>query len=86
MNDFSAFLICRFRSIDAWWKLDRRGEAVDMLNDALRYRNRYRLLGEDVHLQSGQMCGNFPQTYSMAGLILRAVRLSRSWEDGYWRV
>ena len=29
--------------------------------------------------------GNFPQTYSMAGLILTAMRLSRSWEDRYWR-
>ena len=80
----SAFLICRFWLIDAWWKLDRREEAVDMFNDALRYRNRYGLLAEDVHLQSGEMCGNFPQTYSMAGLILTAMRLSRSWEDRYW--
>ncbi|MGA3138156.1 MAG: glycoside hydrolase family 15 protein, partial [Xanthobacteraceae bacterium] len=65
----SAFLICRFWLIDAWWKLDRREEAIDMFNDALRYRNRYGLLAEDVHLQTGEMCGNFPQTYSMAGLI-----------------
>jgi len=80
----SAFLICRFWLIDVWWKLDRREEAVDMFNDALRYRNRYGLLAEDVNLQSGQLCGNFPQTYSMAGLILTAMRLSRSWEDRYW--
>ena len=80
----SAFLICRFWLIDAWWKLDRREEAIDMFNDALRYRNRYGLLAEDVHLQTGEMCGNFPQTYSMAGLILTAMRLSRSWEDRYW--
>src|SRR3984885_3282304 len=80
----SAFLICRFWLIDAWWKLDRREEAIDMFNDALRYRNRYGLLAEDVHLQTGEMSGNFPQTYSMAGLILTAMRLSRSWEDRYW--
>jgi GH15 family glucan-1,4-alpha-glucosidase len=80
----SAFLICRFWLIDAWWKLGRREKAIDMFNDALRYRNRYGLLAEDVHLQSGQLCGNFPQTYSMAGLILTAMRLSRSWEDRYW--
>ncbi|HKM88516.1 MAG TPA: glycoside hydrolase family 15 protein [Xanthobacteraceae bacterium] len=80
----SAFLICRFWLIDAWWKLNRREEAIGMFNDALRYRNRYGLLAEDVHLQSGEMCGNFPQTYSMAGLILTAMRLSRSWEDRYW--
>jgi GH15 family glucan-1,4-alpha-glucosidase len=80
----SAFLICRFWLIDVWWKLDRREKAIDMFNDALRYRNRYGLLSEDIHPQSGQLCGNFPQTYSMAGLILTAMRLSRSWEDRYW--
>jgi len=80
----SAFLICRFWLIDVWWKLERREEAVDMFNDALRYRNRYGLLAEDVYLQSGELSGNFPQTYSMAGLILTAMRLSRSWEDRHW--
>jgi GH15 family glucan-1,4-alpha-glucosidase len=80
----SAFLICRFWLIDAWWKLDRREKALDMFTDALRYRNRYGLLAEDVYLKTNQLCGNFPQTYSMAGLILTAMRLSRSWEDRYW--
>jgi GH15 family glucan-1,4-alpha-glucosidase len=80
----SAFLICRFWLIDAWWKLGRREDAVEMFNDALQYRNRYGLLAEDVHLKTGEACGNFPQTYSMAGLILTAMRLSRSWEDRYW--
>ena len=56
-----------------------------MFVDALRYRNRYGLLAEDVHPQTGELWGNFPQTYSMAGLILTAMRLSRSWEDRYWR-
>jgi GH15 family glucan-1,4-alpha-glucosidase len=80
----SEFLVCRFWLIDAWWKLDRRGAAIDMFTDALRYRNRYGLLAEDVHLNTKKLCGNFPQTYSMAGLILTAMRLSRSWEDRYW--
>jgi GH15 family glucan-1,4-alpha-glucosidase len=80
----SAFLICRFWLIDAWWKLDRREKALDMFTDALRHRNRYGLLAEDVYLKTNQLWGNFPQTYSMAGLILTAMRLSRSWEDRYW--
>ena len=80
----SEFLVCRFWLIDVWWKLGRREEAIDMFKDALRYRNRYGLLAEDIHLESGRLCGNFPQTYSMAGLILTAMRLSRSWEDRYW--
>ncbi len=79
------FLICRFWLIDAWWALGRRDEARDLFVDALQYRNRYGLLAEHIHMQTGALWGNFPQTYSMAGLILTAMRLSRSWEDRYWR-
>src|SRR6478672_5854665 len=81
----SAFLICRFWLIDAWWWLGRHEEARDLFIDALGYRNRYGLLSEDIHPQTGELWGNFPQTYSLAGLILTAMRLSRSWEDRYWR-
>jgi len=81
----TAFLICRFWLIDAWWSLGRREEARDLFLDALKHRNRYGLLSEDVDPQSGALWGNFPQTYSMAGLILTAMRLSRNWEDRYWR-
>jgi GH15 family glucan-1,4-alpha-glucosidase len=80
----SSFFVCRFWLIDAWWKLGRREQALEMFTDALSYRNRYGLLAEDVHLQTGELWGNFPQTYSMAGMILTAMRLSRSWEDRYW--
>jgi GH15 family glucan-1,4-alpha-glucosidase len=81
----TAFLICRFWLVDAWWSLGRHEEARDLFLDALAHRNRYGLLSEDVDPQSGALWGNFPQTYSMAGLILTAMRLSRSWEDRYWR-
>ena len=81
----AAFLTCRFWLIDAWWWLGRREEARDLFVDALGYRNRYGLLAEDIHPQTGQLWGNFPQTYSMAGLILTAMRLSRTWEDRHWR-
>ncbi len=81
----AAFLICRYWLIDAYWALGRREEARDLFVDSLQYRNRYGLLSEDIHLQNGELWGNFPQTYSMAGLVLTAMRLSRSWEDRYWR-
>jgi GH15 family glucan-1,4-alpha-glucosidase len=81
----TAFLICRFWLVDAWWSLGRREEARDLFRDALRHTNRYGLLSEDVDPATGVLWGNFPQTYSMAGLILTAMRLSRSWEDRYWR-
>jgi GH15 family glucan-1,4-alpha-glucosidase len=81
----TAFLICRFWLIDAIWAIGRRDEARDMFVDALKLRNRYGLLSEDVHPVTGKLWGNFPQTYSMSGLILTAINLSRSWGDRYWR-
>ena len=81
----TAFLICRFWLIDALWDIGRREEARDMFVDALRLRNRYGILSEDVHPVTGKLWGNFPQTYSMSGLIMTAIKLSRSWGDRYWR-
>jgi GH15 family glucan-1,4-alpha-glucosidase len=81
----TAFLICRFWLIDAMWAIGRRDEAHDMFIDALKLRNRYGLLSEDVHPVTGKLWGNFPQTYSMSGLILTAINLSRSWGERYWR-
>jgi hypothetical protein len=53
--------------------------------DALRHCNRYGLRSEDIHPQTGAEWSNFLQTYSMAGMILTAMRLSRSREDRCWR-
>jgi GH15 family glucan-1,4-alpha-glucosidase len=79
------FLVCRFWLIDALAALGRREEARERFQDALTLRNSYGLLAEDIHPQTGALWGNFPQTYSMAGIILSAMRLSQSWEDRYWR-
>jgi GH15 family glucan-1,4-alpha-glucosidase len=80
----NAFLVCRFWLIDAWAKLGRREEARALFDAALATRNHYGLLSEDAEMRGGRLWGNFPQTYSMAGLITSAMRLSRSWEDRYW--
>ena len=61
-----------------------REEARDRFKDALALRNHYGLFAEDINPQTGALWGNFPQTYSMAGLILSAMRLSKSWEERYW--
>jgi GH15 family glucan-1,4-alpha-glucosidase len=79
------FLVCRFWLVDALAALGRREEARARFEDALALRNCYGLLAEDIHPQTGALWGNFPQTYSMAGVILSAMRLSQSWEDRYWR-
>ena len=47
----------------------------------LAQRNRLGLLSEGIHVETGQLWGNFPQTYSMVGLVDAAMKLSRSWEE-----
>ena len=81
----TAFLICRFWLVDALWAIGRKEDAREMFIDALKLRNSYGLMSEDVHPVTKELWGNFPQTYSMAGIILSAIRLSKSWEDRYWR-
>ena len=55
----AAFLTCRFWLIDAWWWIGRRREARDLFVDALQHRNRYGLLAEDIHPQTGRIVGQF---------------------------
>ena len=47
----------------------------------LACRSRLGLLSEDVNPETGELWGNFPQTYSMVGIINVARRLSRTWEE-----
>jgi GH15 family glucan-1,4-alpha-glucosidase len=80
----NAFLVCTFWYIDALASVGRREEALEIFNNLLARRNHVGLLSEDVDPRSGELWGNFPQTYSQVGLILSAMRLSRSWEEGLW--
>jgi pentatricopeptide repeat protein len=77
----NAFNICTFWYIDALASIGRVDEARDLFENMLSMRNPLGLLSEDIDPQSGALWGNFPQTYSMAGIINAAVRLSRPWEE-----
>lgn len=79
----TAFLVCNFWYIDALAQVGRLDEARDRFGDILSHRNHFGILSEDLHAASGQLWGNFPQTYSMAGIINCAMRLSKSWEDAW---
>jgi GH15 family glucan-1,4-alpha-glucosidase len=81
----NAFTICTFWYVDALVALGRRDEARTIFERLLSYRNSFGLLSEDVEPVSGELWGNFPQTYSMVGLIISAMRLSKSWEEAFWR-
>ena len=56
-------------------------EARELFENMLSLRNPLGLLSEDIEPGSGALWGNFPQTYSMAGIINAAVRLSKPWEE-----
>ncbi|MEM9170194.1 MAG: glycoside hydrolase family 15 protein [Pseudomonadota bacterium] len=77
----TAFTACTFWHIDALARVGRHDEARAMFEDVLSRRTRLGLLSEDVDPKTGELWGNFPQTYSMVGIINAAARLSRSWEE-----
>ncbi|MFA7505340.1 MAG: glycoside hydrolase family 15 protein [Burkholderiaceae bacterium] len=80
----TAFLVVKFWTIDALAAMGRRDEARELFAELLAVRNSYGLLSEDLHPITGQLWGNLPQTYSMAGIVNSAMRLSISWEEGLW--
>ncbi len=76
----TAFNICAFWRLDALARIGRRDEAREIFESLLACRNHLGLLSEDTDPATGELWGNFPQTYSMVGIINGAVRLSRPWE------
>ncbi|MGN6517352.1 MAG: glycoside hydrolase family 15 protein, partial [Rhizomicrobium sp.] len=80
----TSFIICTFWYIDALAAIGRGEEARALYENLLSHRNAAGLLSEDLHPKTGDLWGNFPQAYSLVGLILSAYRLSRTWEQGLW--
>ncbi|MGL4289253.1 MAG: glycoside hydrolase family 15 protein [Phreatobacter sp.] len=82
-DDFGApetsFNICSFWLADALVAIGRRDEARQLFEALLARRNHVGLLSEDIDPVTGELWGNFPQTYSMVGIIVTAMRLSREW-------
>ena len=77
----NAFNICTFWYIDALARVGRHREAREIFETMLESRNPLGLLSEDIDPASGELWGNYPQTYSLVGIINAATRLSESWED-----
>ncbi|MDO9250600.1 MAG: glycoside hydrolase family 15 protein [Hydrogenophaga sp.] len=76
----TAFNICTFWRIDALARIGRVEEARAIFETMLKARNPLGMLSEDTHATTGEMWGNYPQTYSMVGIINAAVRLSAAWD------
>ncbi|MBZ6378308.1 glucoamylase [Pacificimonas flava] len=75
----TAFNICTFWLIEALHLLGRTEEARELFATMLSHRTRSGLLSEDLDFETGELWGNFPQTYSLVGIINCAALLSRPW-------
>jgi pentatricopeptide repeat protein len=79
----NAFNICTFWYINALADCGRTDEARELFGQMLASRNALGLLSEDLDTTTGELWGNFPQTYSMVGIINGALRLSEPWESAF---
>jgi GH15 family glucan-1,4-alpha-glucosidase len=75
----TAFNFCTFWLIEALHLSGRTGEARTLFEDMLGKRTRAGLLSEDISFDGQELWGNYPQTYSLVGLINCATLLSRPW-------
>jgi GH15 family glucan-1,4-alpha-glucosidase len=79
----NAFLVCTFWYIEALAAMGgaRREQARALFEKVLSARNRHGLLAEDLDPRTLEQWGNFPQTYSMAGIIDCATALATGHGD-----
>ena len=77
----TAFNFCTCWFIEALHQNGRDQEAREIFDQMLSRRTHAGLLSEDISLGDDELWGNYPQTYSLVGIINCAVLLSRSWTD-----
>jgi GH15 family glucan-1,4-alpha-glucosidase len=77
----NAFTVCSFWYVSALAHMGRIAEAREAFERLLQRRNRLGMFSEGIDPNSHEHWGNYPQTYSMVGIISSALRLSRSWEE-----
>jgi len=79
----TSFLVCQLWYADALISIGEKAKARDIFTDVLSRANSFGVLSEDIHPATGELWGNIPQTYCMAGIINTGMKLSRSWEDAW---
>ena len=75
----TAFNFCTFWLIEALHLVGRSEEARELYEKMLERLTPAGLLSEDTDFETGELWGNYPQTYSLVGLINCAGLLSRPW-------
>jgi GH15 family glucan-1,4-alpha-glucosidase len=77
----TAFNFCTFWLIEALHLVGRTQEARLLYEGMLERLTPAGLLSEDTDFATGELWGNYPQTYSLVGLINCAGLLSRPWSS-----
>ncbi|HEV7432303.1 MAG TPA: glycoside hydrolase family 15 protein, partial [Steroidobacteraceae bacterium] len=77
----NAFTVCSFWYVNALARMGRTSEAREAFERLLTRRNHLGMFSEDIDPATHEHWGNYPQTYSMVGIISSALRLSRPWEE-----
>ena len=77
----TAFNVCTFWLIEALYRTGRKAEARTLFEEMLSRRTAAGLLSEDIDPDTGELWGNYPQTYSLVGIINCAVLLSKPWSE-----
>lgn len=77
----TAFNVCTFWLIEAMHLTGRTDEARALYEEMLTRRTAAGLLSEDIDANTGELWGNYPQTYSLVGLINCAGLLSKPWSS-----
>ncbi|GAA4003507.1 glycoside hydrolase family 15 protein [Sphingomonas humi] len=77
----TAFNVCTFWLIEALKATGREADARALFEEMLSRRTSAGLLSEDIDPQTGELWGNYPQTYSLVGTINCAVLLSKPWSS-----
>ncbi len=77
----TAFNVCTFWLIEALHLTGRHADARALFEEMLDHRTAAGLLSEDIDPVTGELWGNYPQTYSLVGIINCAVLLSKPWSS-----
>ena len=77
----TAFNVCTFWLIEALHMAGRDEEARALFETMLAHRTASGMLSEDLDFDTGELWGNFPQTYSLVGIINCAGLLSKPWSE-----
>ncbi len=73
-----AFLLCTYWLAECLAMMGETGRAREVFERATAYANDLHLLAEEVHPETGELLGNFPQAMSHIGLVNAAWAIAEA--------